>query len=227
MITTWQAPLADGTSSEELLVTIDDNREQRILIIPALFDEANKMRRQTLQLMRALDLVGCDTFLPDLPGTNESLVSLHSQSLASWRGAIAAAVKHVSATHLFTIRAGCLLAPSDLKGWQYAPLDGPKLLRGLFKARILASREAGIEENSDSLLKEGREAGLMLGGWQLGPEMIAELEVAQPVVGKQQSVIEQRQVGGAGLWLRAEATEDSTQVNALAAILVDSHEGPE
>ena len=68
MISTWQATLPDGTTSEELLLAFDQGRERRVLILPAWFDEANKMRRFTVQAMRALDEAGVDAFLPDLPG---------------------------------------------------------------------------------------------------------------------------------------------------------------
>ena len=64
MIESWQAPLQNGTTSEELLVKIDHGRNIRVLILPALFDEANKLRRFTVELMRALDRLEIDSFLP-------------------------------------------------------------------------------------------------------------------------------------------------------------------
>ena len=45
-----------------------------------MFDEANKLRHFTIELMRRLDTAGIDTFLPDLPGCNESLAPLEAQT---------------------------------------------------------------------------------------------------------------------------------------------------
>ena len=80
MIASWNAPLADGSDSEELLFSIDHGRALRVLILPALFDEANKLRRFTVQVMRKLDAAGVDSFLPDLPGCNESLQPVENQT---------------------------------------------------------------------------------------------------------------------------------------------------
>ncbi|MEL7218652.1 MAG: hypothetical protein AAGK01_09510, partial [Pseudomonadota bacterium] len=85
MISTWNAPLSDGKDSEELLLAFDENRPVRVLILPAWFDEANKLRRFTVEVMRRLDGSGIDSFLPDLPGCNESLAQLSEQTIASWR----------------------------------------------------------------------------------------------------------------------------------------------
>jgi len=224
MIATWQAPLADGKTSEELLVAFDEARARRILIVPALFDEANKMRRQTVNVMRLLDQAGCDSFLPDLPGCNESLAALRDQTLSSWRAAILAASQRVKATHVLTLRGGALLAPSDLPGWQYAPQSGAKLLRAMIRARILSAREAGIEETSENLIEMGRQDGLVLAGWPLSAAMISELETAEPVMTGRQKTIAQHDLGGGALWLRAEADESMVQAEALVAIITANDE---
>lgn len=219
MIATWNAPLPRGGTSEELLVRCDAGRAQRVLIVPAWFDEANKLRRFTVEVMRRLDAAGIDSFLPDLPGCNESLVPLAAQSLDSWRGAAAAAGEMFGATHVLSIRAGALLAPQGLPGWRYAPQSGPQLLRGMIRARTIAAREAGLAETADSLLAEGREGGLMLGGWMIGAEMLSGLEQAEPAIVQAQTDIAQAALGGAGLWLRAEPGENAAQADALAAII--------
>ena len=49
---------------------------------PALFDEANKLRRRhTVEVIRRLDAAGIDCLLPDLPGCGESLSPLAEQTL--------------------------------------------------------------------------------------------------------------------------------------------------
>ena len=54
-------------------------------MLPAWFDEGNKLRHFTVEVMRRLDGAGIDSFLPDLPGCNESLAPLEQQTLESWR----------------------------------------------------------------------------------------------------------------------------------------------
>lgn len=223
MIFTWNTPALDGGSTaEELLVAFDRGRAVRLLICPAWFDEANKLRRFTLEVMRRLDHAGIDCFLPDLPGCNESPAPLAEQTLEGWRACATAAALSLNATHVFTIRAGALVAPAGLPGWYYAPQSGPKLLRGMIRARTIAARESGISETSDGLLAIGRSKGLMLGGWHIGPAMFAALESAEPALAPKQNEIAQTMLDGPGLWLRAEPDEDSAQADALATIIAKS-----
>jgi hypothetical protein len=223
VIFTWNHPAPDGGSpSEELLVAFDRGRAARVLVCPAWFDEANKLRRFTIEVMRRLDAAGIDSLLPDLPGCNESLAPLENQTLAGWRAGMAAAGNALGATHVLAIRAGALVAPAMLPGWHYAAQAGPKLLRGMIRARTISAREAGMAETSEGLMVQGRESGLVLGGWPIGPAMFGELETAEPALGPGQSDIAQSMVGVPGLWLRAEPDEDAGQANRLAALIAES-----
>ena len=205
--------------TEEFALAFDEGRAQRLLVIPALFDEANKLRRLTVEVMRRLDGSGLDCLLPDLPGTHESLTPLASQTLESWRDALAIAAEHFRATHVLTIRAGAVLAPPGLPGWRYAPTGGANALRSLLRARVISSREAGWDESTNSLTERGRTEGIELAGYQLGPQMFSELEAARlPDNGRQQDIA-QGAIGGPGLWLRAEPDENPQQADALAAII--------
>jgi len=221
MITTWQTALDCGKECEELLLSFDQARDRRILILPALFDEANKMRRLTVQVMRRMDVAGIDSFLPDLPGCNESLAPLKDQTLSSWRKAVEDAATQVGATHTLAIRAGALLAPFALPGWQYAPQNGPKLLRSMLRAKIIAEREAGRDTSSEQLMSAGLTEGLTLNGWPIGAPMLKQLETAEISHSAEITTIEQKSVGGAGLWLRAEPDEDSAQADALTSLICD------
>jgi hypothetical protein len=222
VISTWTVTLAKGETREELLVSFDRSRPVRVLICPAWFDEANKLRRFTVEVMRRLDKAGIDSFLPDLPGCNESLAPLEEQTLAGWKTGMASAAQLFRATHVLTIRAGALLAPAHLPGWRYAPQSGPKTLRGMIRARTIAAREAGREEKAEALMALGRSEGLVLGGWSLGAAMIRALAEAEPQRAEGQSEIAQSVLGGAGLWLRAEPGEDPRQSAALAAIVSEA-----
>lgn len=224
MIATWHAPLPGGGTAEELLVRLDGGRARRVLICPAWFDEANKLRRFTIEVMRRLDKAGIDSFLPDLPGCNDSLAPLCDQTLAGWRAAMAAAAEAFGATHVLAIRAGALVAPPGLAGWRYAPQTGTKLLRGMLRARTIAAREAGLTETSEGLLAEGLERGLMLGGWVIGPALLGELETAEPAASERQRDIAPAELGGPGLWLRAEPSEDAAQADTLAALVAAESE---
>lgn len=88
MISTWTITGTDGAAGEELLVAFDQARARRVLVCPAWFDEANKLRRFTVEVMRRLDKAGIDSFLPDLPGCNDSVARLDTQTLGSWRDAM-------------------------------------------------------------------------------------------------------------------------------------------
>lgn len=217
----WTVPHAGGGGAgEELVVSLGETHAVRLLILPAWFDEANKLRRLTLQVMRRLDQAGIGSVLPDLPGTNESAAPLAEQTLEGWRDAAAAAAQAFGTTHVLTIRAGALLAPQELPGWRYAPVGGERVLRAMLRARTIAAREAGQSEGVEELAANGRTEGLMLAGWQLGPRLFASLEHAEPLPAPQQSEIAQSRIGGAGLWLRAEPGDNPAQAEALAAQII-------
>jgi hypothetical protein len=213
----WQCPTPGGERHDELALVFDRGREQRLLVLPAWFDEANKLRRQTVEVMRRLDLSGVDSFLPDLPGCNESESPLAAQTLEGWRAAAKAAAEHFRASHILSVRAGALLVPPGLPGWAYAPADGKRVLRSMLRARTLASREAGKAERSEELQALARNHGIELGGWSLGASMFRALEAAS--VDLALTEIDQDALGGAGLWLRAEPDEDPEQADALAALV--------
>ncbi|MDE2301799.1 MAG: hypothetical protein KGK11_04485 [Sphingomonadales bacterium] len=209
----WPSP-----QGPEYALVCDRRRSRRLLVVPALFEAGNRLRRFTVEVMRRLDAAGVDGFLPDLPGTGESLAPLAAQTPASWRAAMRAAADHFAATAVLAIHGGALLAPPALPGWRYAPADGAALLRPMLRARVLASREAGAEETSAGLLEQGRRAGLDLAGYALGAAFLAEFAVLEPETSGQ-TVITQDMIGGGGLWLRAEPGESREQADALAAIV--------
>lgn len=210
---TWPNP--PGT--DEYAVRFDNGRALRLLIVPALFDEANKLRHFTVETMRALDAAGVDSMLPDLPGTNESLADLQIQTLASWRAAMATAASHFGASHVLTMRAGALCAPEGLPCLRYAPVAGASMLRAMLRARVIADREAGLESSREALLDQGKRGGLVLAGYSLGAAMVGELEQVELAPGPTE--ITQGEMGGPGLWLRAEPDHDPAQAEALARIV--------
>jgi len=87
------------------------------------------------------------------------------------------------------------------------------------RARTIAAREARKTEKTDDLVILARKDGIELAGWPIGAALFAELEQAVANTDSQQATIEQSDIGGAGLWLRAEAGEDPEQADMLAAII--------
>jgi hypothetical protein len=191
-----------------------------LLVLPALFDEHNKLRHFTVEVMRRLDAAGIDAFLPDLPGCNESLAPLEPQSLGSWREAATAAARHFAATHVLSFRGGALCEPSGPAVLRYAPVTGSSVLRAMLRARVIARKEAGVAESTEALAALGRTEGLELGGYRLGAPMITDLEAAEPSGGAALANIAQADVGGPALWLRAEPDHSAEQAHALAALVV-------
>jgi len=230
MFAEWPCPLPGGDTKDEMARVFDEQRKHRLLVIPPLFDEHNKMRRQLIEIMRRLHLSGIDSVMPDLPGCNESRERLSAQSLESWRAALKAAATHFKPTRFLSVRAGALLVPVGLPGWDYAPATGRQVLRGMVRARMIASKEGGREEASDDLMAQGRSTGLILAGWDLGATMFRQLETAEPAESPTRGTIDQAMVGGKPLWLRAEPDEDPEQADAIAAIIavaIDSAGGTE
>lgn len=217
MIATWPCPGHSGQCKEYALA-LDRGRDRRVLIVPALFDEANRMRRMLVDTMRLLDADGIDTFLPDLPGCNESLQSFTAQSLQGWRVAMENAARHFRATDVLAIRGGALVYPAAMPGWVLEPAKGPSVLRQMLRARVIAAREAGRHEDSSVLLEQGRTEGLELAGYRCGASLIAGLQDALPQI-EGQRIITQAELGGGGLWLRAEPAAAPEQSAALARLI--------
>lgn len=216
--------MPEGGTGEEIVMGFDTDRERRVLIVAPLFEEANKFRHQLAEIMRRLDDLRIDSFLPDLPGCNESLAPHSVQTIAHWRGCVAAAYEHVSATDILAVRSSCWLVPEATSGWLYAPSKPKQVLRGLVRSRVLSVREAGRDESADAIMDRARSEGIELAGWALGPQLVSELENAEFAPSTGYTVIEQAEIGGKPLWLRAENDHDPQQADAIAAIIASTAE---
>lgn len=218
-LTSYPCPLPGGAAASELALVFDQGRAKRVLIAPALFDEANRLRRFTVEIMRRQDGSGLDCFLPDLPGCNESEQDLATIEPEDWRMALEAAARHFGATHVLAIRGGGLILPDTLPGWHFGPVKGGSLIKTLLRARIFAGREAGIDENAAELMELGKEQGLDLAGYRLSGEMLRQLDQMLPPKRADLIPVDQEMIGGSPLWLRAEPDEDPAQADALAAVI--------
>ncbi|MEM6907703.1 MAG: hypothetical protein AAF494_03400 [Pseudomonadota bacterium] len=89
----------------------------------------------------------------------------------------------------------------------------------MIRARTLAAQEAGRKETAQGLMEQGLREGLTLAGWPLGASMVEELANTPSPKLDAQPEIAQSEVGGPGLWLRAQPSEDTDQANKLAALI--------
>ncbi|MCW0197840.1 hypothetical protein [Sphingopyxis sp.] len=196
-----------------------------VLLVPPLFDEANRLRRTLVLAMRALTADGFAAVLPDLPGQNESLVALEDVDLERWREALAdIAASIVGPVIIAAIRGGALIdhRAKAAAWWRLAPVGGASLLRTMMRARVAADREAGILSSLDSLQEAARTAPLLLAGNALSPAMIAQLGTAeaQPVEPLRSVGLGADGIAGTPLWLRAEPGEDAAMAAAIAADII-------
>lgn len=193
-----------------------------ILIVPPLFEEANRTRRTLVLAMRALAADGFAAVLPDLPGQNESLVPLVEVDLDRWQDALADVAAAIDGPAMIaSVRGGALIdnRAKAAAWWRLTPVGGASLLRTLMRARVSADREAGVASSLEALQDEAKTAPLLLAGNRLSPAMIAQLGTSEA-----QAVEPLRSIGvgadgiaGTPLWLRAEPGEDAAMAAAIAA----------
>lgn len=193
-----------------------------ILIVPPLFEEANRTRRTLVLAMRALAAEGFTAALPDLPGQNESLVPLEQVDLERWQGALADAASGIAGPVIVASFRGGALIDHKAKAtawWRLAPAGGASLLRTLMRARVSADREAGVTSSLESLQEQAQTAPLLLAGNRLSPAMTAQLGTSEvrPVEPLRSIGLGADGIAGTPLWLRAEPGEDAAMADAIAA----------
>ncbi len=207
---------------EACLAFGDASATRRILIVPPLFDEMNRVRAVLVGTMRALAEFSVMTLLPDLPGCNESLATISAQTIDSWQRAMAAAADQLTATHVVTIRGGALVATGiALPLWRLAPVKGASLLKTMLRTRMASDKEAGRATTLESLMADAQNGPVDLSGYHLGATMLAGLEAASPANNAFDVTLGESpdQLPGKPLWLRAEPQEDADMSAALAAAL--------
>lgn len=216
--------------NDELCLRNGPETGPALLILPPLFDEANRVRHLMVETARALAGHGIASLLPDLPGCNESLVPLDRASISLWQAALTACAEQLGpVSHVASIRGGALLdgALGDLPRWRLAPVKGGQLLRTMLRTKIASDREAGITSSSEALMESARTQGIELAGNHLSPCMIRELDAAAPSDGSAVRLARfaddpleaDARIAGAPLWLRAEPAYDAAMAQSIAADL--------
>lgn len=200
-----------------------------MLIVPPLFDEANRLRRTLVLTMRALADRGIASALPDLPGQNDSLLPTEDATLAGWRKALRAfAAAEPTPLIVASWRGGALIddAVADAAGyWRMAAVGGASLVKTMVRTRIAGEKEAGRIVTAEQIRAEAANGPVELAGNLLSGTMLAQLEVATPA-----DVTPLREVAigagegklpGSALWLRAEPGEDAAMAQAMASDIHD------
>jgi hypothetical protein len=174
------------------------------LVLPALFEEANRMRRFTVSVMRNLADQGIGTILPDLPGTGESESALADVSLQDWRDAVSALAANMMGS--IAIRGGCLLDETLTNRWRLAPDNGERLLRDMTRATAFSE---GI--SASQIDARARTTPTRLAGNLISPALYTALHNAVPVDGAHVTTVE-----GPKLWRAAEPGDDPSFARVIA-----------
>ncbi len=192
-----------------------------IILVPPIFDEANKVRRTLLITLRALAQHGFAVALPDLPGQNDSLVETSSVDISHWRQSLRDFSKTIDGDiATASWRGGSLIddAAPAIAHWRMSPVCGSTLLKSLLRGKLASLKEAGRSMTMAQLRAEALSNGAELAGHRLSSSMIAQLENAIPSEPHHLRVVEPQSpgIGGSALWLRSEPTEDAQMAQAMA-----------
>lgn len=224
---------AGGYAERCLLTTgsASGSAPQTILLVPPLFDEANKLRRLMTRMMILLaQNHGIAALLPDLPGTLESERALSAMDLEQWREALTAVIdRHGPVTHCAALRAGCSIAAlsSPLPQWHLAPITAWQQLRTLARAQLVSERETGAATRSqDAILDDILTNGGHLVGYDISAALANNLltaanndvQAAHIVQLARDDKAADSHITGTPLWLRTEPDKDE----AMAAAMADS-----
>ncbi|MES2337602.1 MAG: hypothetical protein V4537_05850 [Pseudomonadota bacterium] len=203
----------DWAGGREGMLRLGPDDAPVVIVALPPFEEANRTRTFAVTTMRALAERGVASALPDLPGTNDSLIATEDATLAAWRTAFAAAAEATGAVTSVAIRGGALIdTEAALAGhWHLAPQTSAMLVRELTRIH-----DAGGGNSDETVIEiAGNRLSRHLLG-ELGAAIVSRDRVrtvrltndAQPADVK---------IDGSPLWRRAEPDNDP----ALAALLAD------
>jgi len=194
-----------------------------VLILPPLFEEANRTRHFLVEVMRGLAGKGVATLLPDLPGTNDSPVATVDARFEHWQEAISA-LPAPGAT--MAVRGGALLdcfAATD-RHWRLSPETGARLLRDMVRATAMSSvLKAGDVEAA------ARTEITVLAGNRVDPALYTAVEGASAsTAGTIRTLRLEDEAGDADarlagnvLWRRAEPDHDPALAAAVVADIAE------
>lgn len=211
---------------KELCLSLAARSNRRVLLVPPLFDEMNRMRKMLVDVMRALHALEISSFLLDLPGTNESLTALDRVTLSDWQKSIQACTQQHQISHIASFRGGSLTvaAMPSADHWIFTPVKGSTILRTMLRTKVAADREAGMITSLAELTAEAEAGPLELAGNIIGSGLFTQLNSAEIPDLKNQRIVRLEsdnkpadvQIPGSALWLRAEPDDDPEMSSAIA-----------
>ena len=211
---------------KELCLRLGARSFRRVMLVPPLFDEMNRMRKMLVDVMRLLEPLKVGSFLPDLPGTNESLTALEQVTLSDWQNAIKACAEQHGISHIASFRGGAMAVTrmTAENHWIFSPIKGATILRTMMRTRVAADRESGLNTSLADLTGQAEVAPIELAGNILGSQLFMQLNAADIPDMPNQRMVRLESDGkpsdihipGSALWLRAEPDDDLTMSSAIA-----------
>jgi len=211
---------------KELCLSLAARSGRRVMLVPPLFDEMNRMRKMLIDVMRSLEALEIASFLPDLPSTNESLLPLEQATLSDWQKALEACAQQHQISHIASFRGGAL-AVAEMQSadhWVFNPVKGGTILRTMMRTKVASDREAGLSTSLAELAARAKAGPLELAGNIIGSDLFTQLNAAEIPTMKNQRIVRLEsdnkpgdvQIPGTALWLRAEPDDDLAMSAAIA-----------
>jgi hypothetical protein len=199
----------DWAGGREAMLRFGPDRGPVVVAALPFYEEANRTRAALIDVLRRLAARGIAAALPDLPGTNESLLPTGEATLARWRDAFAAACASMSGpVHSMAWRTGALVdGTAEVSSrWYLAPQTGEAAERELRRLQ----RAGGGDDAGGNIISDA---------------MLAQLAGAQPTTEGSVRVVRlesdpraaDRKLPGSALWRAAEPGVDP----ALQALIAD------
>jgi hypothetical protein len=205
------APRVHRYGDGEFMLAYGPNDGPQILVLQPLFEELNRCRALVAALCRALSDQGIGCWLPDWPGTGESLRALDTVGWQAWLDAVEQAAIVVrqetgSEPRPAAIRGGALLDHAVAgPRWRLSPTTGRSLLSDLRRSALAGGGDPAAPA-----------------GYRLSADLIAHLEGAD-VTGEGRTLRvasdtrpADLRLDMAPLWRRPEPVADPDAARALA-----------
>lgn len=209
-------------AAREAMLRLGSSDAPVVLMLPPLFEEANRTRFFLVEIMRGLAVNGIAPLLPDLPGTNDSVISTLDARWADWRDAVSAFPAPLATVAL---RGGALLddAACTDRHWRLAPEGGARLLRDMIRSTAMTSNSKAADIECAA-----RTVPTRLAGNDIHPAFFNALQAAVPGADGLSRTVRLRddaadadmRIPGTPLWRRAEPGHDPVMADAVVADIV-------
>ncbi len=138
------APRVHLYGAGEAMLAFGPQTGPQLLVLQPLFEEMNRARALIVAICRALGERGIGCWLPDLPGTGESLTALDTTSWQDWCDAVPLAVAAIGGgfTGSVGFRGGVLLDHAvPGRRWRFAPTACRSLLSDLRRSALASGSD--------------------------------------------------------------------------------------